>query len=114
MQSFVGTAISGDIRRILGDTTEGSYVFSDADLIAAINAAIRALFRDAPEASYTSPVAFDDDVTITALSDTITIDWRYKDALIHYASAHCFYSDSRDTSNIERGDNEMKLYRQAL
>ena len=114
MKTFVGTDISPDIRQIIGDSD--SNVFTDAMLVININGAIRALFGDLPAASYTSPVAFQDagDVEIDALADTINIDIRYKDALIHYAAARCFYDDSRNTSNIERGDDEMKRYRRAL
>lgn len=116
MKTFTGTEISPDIRQILSDTDAGDYTFEDAELVVNINAAIRALFGDAPVASYTSPVSFQDagDVEISLLADTINIDIRYKDALIHYTAARCYYQNRRDTANIERGDDEMKRYRGAL
>jgi len=118
MKAFPAKEIYGEIRQILGDTTAGAYVISDAKLLINVNAAIRALFRDAPASSYTSPVAFRDEADIAVFeidTDTdIEVDEYWKQALVYYTCARCFYDDDRNTASIERGDALMKKYKEAL
>jgi len=118
MKAFPASEIYGEIRQVLGDTTPGAYVISDAKLLINVNAAIRALFRDAPASSYTSPVAFRDSADLTVFEiDTATdieVDKYWKQALVYFTCARCFYDDNRNTASIERGDALMKKYKDAL
>jgi len=119
MKAFPANEIYDEIRQLVDDTdSTATYIISDAKLLINVNAAIRALFRDAPASSYTSAVVFRDSADISAFTSTtstnIEVDEYWKQAIVYYAVARCFYDDNRNTASIERGDDFMKKYREAL
>ena len=112
MTTFLGTDIDIEIRQLVNDSDKSK--FDDSAIIVNINASIRALFRDAPAFSYSTPIAFSDSAEITALANTINIDVYWKEALIYHAAARCLSENTRDTKDIERSDALMTKYRSAL
>ena len=112
MTTFKGTDIDGTIRQILDDADKSA--FTDPQLVVNINAGIRAVLRDVPASRFSNPVSFRDSADITALADTINLDIRWKDAVIHYAASRCFADDDRHTNNLTRRDEELKQYEAVL
>ena len=66
MTTFLGTAVESEVRLIVNDAAEAK--FSDATMLIAVNAALRAVLKDAPASRYTALNAYVDSVTLSALS----------------------------------------------
>lgn len=119
MTTFLGTDVKSEVQAILNDTT----VWTDPKLTVNINAAIQAVFLDAPAARYTSPVALTDEVKLTltgtsgttmANTDAIAMDIRWKKAIVHYTAFLCFNQSDRNTANAAFATEQYKLYERAL
>jgi len=116
MIAIIAQDVMDDVRRILNDA--GKVDFTDLQIIANMKMAERKLKQDRPSASYTTPVAFNEGVTLSpsgtggvlSTGDTIQVDVFYRDAISHYTAFLCFGQPTRDTVNTEFANRELKLY----
>lgn len=119
MQAIIAKDVLDQVRIILSDS---GTKWSDAVIVANMRLAARAVKREAPASAYTTPVAFDENATLTpsgdagalADTDTVDLDVYYQDALTHYTAYLCFGQSTRDTVNKTLADREKAVYEECL
>ena len=109
------------VRQILNDA--GATGWTEAQIVVNLQMAERRVKQDRASAAYTSPVAFNEGVTLApsgnegalGSSDTIEVDVFYQNAIVHYAAFLCFISPSdRSTVNKEFSDRELAYYKESI
>ena len=105
------TEIINRVRRLVQDTDSGNYHWTDEQLKADIQLAVRALHKERPETRYVGGGVVDY-VTLPATdSDEIEINPRYEDCLAYYAAYMAYSDDCTDPVSKTLADDFLAKFK---
>lgn len=114
------TVAANRVRQVLSDVAEGSYRWTDAQLLMWLTDGQRDLCKRRPDAYVDSDGAqpttlpIPDPGEIPTLVTKLFIHSRFVGALSDYVLGRCFEMDSADTANMDRAAYHTKAYMEAL
>lgn len=92
-----------------------SYRWSDAYMFTSITEASRKIAEKRPDSLFTTTVPTTNIITtITALTDVLQINDRYKESIENYVCYRCMQKDSEDTSNMALADKYLEKFEYVL
>lgn len=103
------------VRVILTDDYIGAYRWSDQFMFDSITEASRKIAEKRPDSLFTTTVPSTTIITaITALTDVLQINDRYKEAIENYVCYRCLQVDSEDVANMELASQFLDKYEYVL
>ena len=113
--------IFGRVRHILSDMAEGSYRWTDAQLLLWFTDGQRDFCKRRPDAYVDSTTGAEAETVITpdpgkltVITDYVSVHARFFGALTDYVLARCFAADSADTANLQRAEYHGQAYENAI
>ena len=109
---MTGTTVIDDrVREQLDDTVAGDTErWSDAVLMSWLNDGGRIITVYRPESLLTAPHTLGSWADVTALGDTISIDDRYRGALVDYILYRAFGQNAQDEFDKARSDDHLNSF----
>lgn len=103
------------VRYLLTDDYPEFYRWTDAFMFASITEVSRNISEKRPESLFTTSVPTTTDITtITALTDVLQINDRYKEAIENYVCYRCLHVDSEDNANMVLAGQYLEKYEYVL
>lgn len=99
------------VRRLIQDTEDGNYHWTDAQLKKNIQTAIRALHKERPETRYVDSQLLDYVALPQSDSSEIDIDPRYEDCLAYYAAYMAYSDDCTDPVSKQLADDFLAKFK---
>lgn len=105
------TDIINRVRRLVQDTDSGNYHWTDAQLKADIQSAVRALHKERPETRYVGGGVVDCVILPATDTDEIDINPRYEDCLAYYAAYMAYADDCTDPVSKQLADDFLAKFK---
>ena len=103
-------ALIDKVRRLLQDTEDGNYHWTDPQLKADLQTAVRALHKERPETRYVDGNVIDCVLLPSDDSAEISIDPRYEDCLVYYAAYMAYSDDCTDPVSKQLADDFLAKF----
>ena len=99
------------IRRLVQDTEDGNYHWTEVQLKADLQMAVRALHKERPETRYVGGGVVDCVRLPESNDEEISIDPRYEDCLAYYAAYMAYSDDCTDPVSKQLADDFLAKFK---
>lgn len=97
--------------QLLNDTEEPHVFYPSQRLLGWVNEAVEQIRQRRPECILDSDgIALVDIVPVTGEDDTISLDARWKSAIVEWVVARCYQTDMEDKGDQSQADIHLKLF----